>query len=243
MCLVVLAYKVHPGYPLMVAANRDEFHDRPTKPLHFWEDAPHILAGRDERAGGTWMGLTTAGRFAALTNYRDLRRPQVQGPSRGALVKHVLEQELGDGSTSIYPGFNLIHGHFGDLSYHSNITGVRMALEPGIHGLSNHLLNTPWPKVQRAKAGMEAAVRGSKPDVEGLFALLADAEPAPDEALPDTGIGLEWERALSPIRIRTDGYGTRCSTVVLVDVEGNARYMERTYRPKIEREHMLHIRG
>jgi len=241
MCLVVLAYKVHPKYPLIVAANRDEFLDRPTKPLHFWEDAHTILAGRDERAGGTWMGLTTAGRFAALTNYRDMRRQEVQGPSRGALVQRVLEQELGNWDTSPYAGFNLLHGHFDSLFYHSNVTGLHAALEPGIHGLSNHLLNTPWPKVQRAKDGLTEVIASGEPSMEQLFEILEDDTQALDHALPDTGIGLPWERALSSIHIRTDGYGTRCSTIILVDALGNARFTERSYFPEGERVHTLSV--
>ncbi len=239
MCLIVLAHKVHPRYPLIVAANRDEFLDRPTSPLHVWASAPHILAGRDERAGGTWMGLSTTGRFAALTNYRDLRRPEVQGPSRGALVQHLLGEELGNADTSKYAGFNLIHGAFDALHYHSNITGDHAVLDPGIHGLSNHLLNTPWPKVQRAKAGMAEALLSEEPNVEHLFELLADREPAPDEALPDTGVGLAWERILGTIRIDAADYGTRCSSVVLVDTQGRARFVERTFAPEGEQDHSL----
>jgi uncharacterized protein with NRDE domain len=239
MCLIALAYKVHPRFPLIVAANRDEFLERPTKPLHVWEDAPHILAGRDELGGGTWLGMSTAGRFAAITNYRDLRRAEVPGPSRGALVKHVLQHELGDLDTSQYAGFNLLHGHYDSLFYHSNITGENLALEPGIHGLSNHLLNTPWPKVERAKSALSEVLRSEAPSVEHLFDLLADGTPAPDHALPDTGIGLPWERVLSSIHIRADGYGTRCSSVLLVDGNGVAHFAERSYFPEGERVHTL----
>jgi uncharacterized protein with NRDE domain len=239
MCLVVLAYKVHAKYPLIVAANRDEFLERPAKPLHFWDDAPHILAGRDERAGGTWMGLSTAGRFAALTNYRDLKRPEVHGPSRGALVHHVLDHDLGDLDTSRYAGFNLLHGTIDALRYHSNVNGANMLLEPGIHGLSNHLLNTPWPKVQRAKAGLAQVVRSEDPNVEAFFDLLGDGTPAPDHTLPDTGIGPVWERALSSIMIQTEGYGTRCSSVILVDAMGKARFVERTYPSNSEQDRWM----
>jgi len=239
MCLIALAYKVHPRFPLIVAANRDEFLERPTKPLHVWEDAPHILAGRDELGGGTWLGVSKAGRFAAITNYRDLRRAEVPGPSRGALVKHVLQHELGGLDTSQYAGFNLLHGYYHSLFYHSNITGENSALEPGIHGLSNHLLNSPWPKVERAKAALSEVLRSEAPSVEQLFDLLADGTPAPDHALPDTGIGLPWERVLSSIHIRAASYGTRCSSVLLVDGHGVARFAERSYFPEEERVHTL----
>lgn len=242
MCLIVLAYKVHPRFPLIVAANRDEFLDRPTKPLHVWEDFPHILAGRDERGGGTWMGITPLGRFAALTNHRDLRRAQHTGASRGTLVEHVLQHELGDLDTSQFAGFNLLHGRYDSLFYHSNITGIHHALEPGVHGLSNHLLNTPWPKVERAKAALSKELLSDAPRKERLFDLLADETPAPDHMLPDTGIGSTWERLLSSIRIRTEGYGTRCSTVLLLDDQGVAHVAERSFFPEEEREHVLNIR-
>lgn len=236
MCLVVLAYKVHPNYPLIVAANRDEFLDRPTTPLHHWEGAPHILAGRDERAGGTWMGVTATGRFAALTNYRDMRRPEGPGPSRGALVHRVLDHGLRDADTSSYAGFNLLHGFVDALHYHNNITHERRVLDPGVHGLSNHLLNTPWPKVQRAKAGLAELVSAEELDLERLFDLLNDETQAADHELPDTGIGPSWERALSSIRIRTEGYATRCSSVVLADTQGRVRFVERTHFPEGERD-------
>ncbi len=232
MCLIVLAYKVHPGFPLIVAANRDEFLERPTKKLHFWHDAPHILAGRDERAGGTWMGLHRKGYFAALTNYRDMHRIEPEGPSRGALVRHAIEQGTLDEDTSVYAGFNLLYGAVNALRYHSNISGEDRPLEPGIHGLSNHLLNTPWPKVQRAKQGMEHALRSATPSVEALFAMLADGTPASEGDLPETGIGPEWERSLSSIMIRAEGYGTRSSTVILVSASGHASVMERSYGPE-----------
>lgn len=237
MCLIALAYKVHPHYPLIVAANRDEFLERPTRKLHFWDDAPHILAGRDERAGGTWMGLDVKGHFAALTNYRDMHRKDPEGPSRGALVRHAIEHGTLDQDTSVYAGFNLLYGPVEALRYHSNISGEDRLLEPGIHGLSNHLLNTPWPKVQRAKQGMEHALRSGMPSVEALFAMLADGTQAGDGELPETGIGAEWERSLSSIMIRAEGYGTRSSTVVLVSANGVASVFERSFQP----EHMRSI--
>jgi uncharacterized protein with NRDE domain len=232
MCLIVLAYKVHPSYPLIVAANRDEFLERPTVVAHFWPDAAHILAGRDLRAGGTWLGVTTGGRFAALTNHRDLRRPPVSGPSRGDLVRKALETGIEGVDTSVYEGFNLLHGTVDELMYHSNVNGAHSILEPGIHGLSNHLLNTPWPKVQRARQQLTDLLGSGAIDPEDLFQLLGDITPATDDELPDTGIGLEWERVLSPIHIRTERYGTRCSTVLLVDHQSVVTFEEKSYAPR-----------
>lgn len=229
MCLIALAYKVHPRFPLVLAANRDEFQERPTAPAQWWTDAPHILAGRDLRAGGTWMGITRSGRFAALTNYRDLHRPMKQGPSRGLLVRNALEGALDVNATAAYEGFNLLYGTVDALRYHNNIQPADTALIPGVHGLSNAFLDTPWPKVERAKAGMEQLLRASDDALaDGLFALLRDEVPATDAQLPDTGLPRPMEHAVSPIFISTDGYGTRCSTVVLVDAEGRVYFEERT---------------
>ena len=229
MCLIALAYRVHPRFPFIIAANRDEFMDRPTERAHFWGDTAHILAGRDLRAGGTWLGITRTGHFAAITNYRDLRRSPVGGPSRGQLVRAALEGVIDTSATDVYEGFNLLYGPLGALRYHNNLQPMDEALTPGIHGLSNHFLDTPWPKVERATAEMRQLVAG--PDAElipGLFTLLAHDAVALDELLPDTGLPLPLERAASSIFIRSSGYGTRCSTVVLVDREGRVRFEERT---------------
>lgn len=233
MCLIALAYKVHPRFPLIVAANRDEFLDRPAEPAHFWEDAPDILAGRDERAGGTWMGITRSGRFAAVTNYREMRMSFPPGPSRGLLVREALEHGIDPGITKAYAGFNLIYGTVRDLRYHNNIEGTDVALTSGIHGLSNHFLDTPWPKVVKAKRELGKLLE--RPDAElpeALFRLLSDDVTAPDEMLPDTGLPLEMERAASSIFISTPGYGTRCSTVVLVDKDGKVYFEERSAQAK-----------
>ena len=228
MCLIALAYKAHPRYPLVLAANRDEFHERPTTPAQWWDGAPHLLAGRDLRAGGTWMGITRAGRFAALTNHRDLRRPLKQGPSRGLLVRDALEGALDVAGTAAYEGFNLLHGTVDALRYHNNVQPADAPLAPGVHGLSNAFLDTPWPTVQRARAGMEQLLDAADTAlIDGLFALLRDEVPAPDAQLPGTGLPRELERAVSPIFIRTNGYGTRCSTVLLVDTEGQVYFDER----------------
>src|SRR5690606_18774452 len=159
----------------IVAANRDEFLDRPAEPAHFWPDAPQLLAGRDKRACGTWLGITRQGRFAAITNYRNLRRTFPAGPSRGALVREALERDIDPTATSIYAGFNLLYGPWDRLRYHNNIEGSDHALAPGIHGLSNHFLDTPWPKVVKAKQQLSALLEQPEDTlIDGLFALLAD---------------------------------------------------------------------
>lgn len=230
MCLIVLAYKARAEFPLILGANRDEFLDRPAEPAHFWKDAPEIFAGRDKRVGGTWMGITRQGRFAAVTNYRDMRVSFPAGPSRGALVRKALEGSIDTTGTSVYAGFNLLYGPLDALRYHNNINHRDEPLTPGVHALSNHLLDTPWPKVVRSKAILNTLL-GQSPGAitDGLFQLLTDETMAADDQLPDTGLPLEMERASSPAFIRTPNYGTRCSTVVLVDAHGKVYFEERTW--------------
>ncbi|MCU0806764.1 MAG: NRDE family protein [Candidatus Contendobacter sp.] len=245
MCLILVAYRAHPDYELLVAANRDEFHDRPTAPLAFWEDSPHVLAGRDLKEGGTWMGITRAGCFAALTNYRDPRSVQPNAPSRGHLVSDYLqgdEPALGylDRLTpraAAYNGFNLLLGDETGLYYYSNRAAGVQALPPGLYGLSNHLLDTPWPKLERGRSALQQALdHGSEPTPDALLRLLADRTPAPDAELPDTGVPLEWERWLSPIFIAAPGYGTRSSTALVADSGGCARMVEMTWADASRRE-------
>ena len=243
MCLIALAYKVHPAYPLIVAANRDEFLDRRATAAEFWPDAPHVLAGKDLKAGGTWMGVTRSGRFAALTNYRDLRRARIDGPSRGQLVLKALEGGLDGIDTRGYEGFNLVHGTVEALRYCNNIDGADQELAPGVHGLSNAVLDTPWPKVACAKTRLQQWIDAGTAATEPLFELLLDDTQAVDDALPDTGVGLEWERALSSILIRTEGYGTRCSTVVTVDREGRVNLEERSLQEPTVVRHAFTIEG
>lgn len=228
MCLLVLAYRAHSRYPLILAGNRDEFLDRPTRPAMFWPDRTNVLAGQDLRAGGTWLGVTTHGRVAALTNHRDARRPAVNGRSRGLLVLDALDGAPVTAHTA-YDGYNLIHGTIDRLWYGNNVQPWNEELGPGIHTLSNALLNTPWPKAERARAGFTREIQRLEPSVNALFELLDDPTLAPDHALPDTGVGLVWERALSAIKIATPAYATRCSTVILVDLNGRVRFEERDH--------------
>lgn len=243
MCLIVLAHQVHPRYPLIVAANRDEFRERPARTAHFWEDAPWILAGRDLRAGGTWMGITRGGRFAAVTNHRDLRRaPTEPGPSRGILVRQALDGVADTTAWSGSQGFNLIHGPLDRLHYANNIEPTDQPLPPGVHGLSNAFLDTQWPKVERAKASMLRALDGADEErIDALFGLLADVTVAPDAELPDTGLPRSTERAVSSIFIPGGPYGTRCSTVIIVDHHGAVYFEERTWPTEHRAQHSFTI--
>jgi uncharacterized protein with NRDE domain len=224
---------VHPLYPCVVAANRDEFHARPTAAADWWPDHPQILAGRDLQAGGTWLGLTRGGRFAALTNYRDPEQRRADAPSRGALVTSLLDsgasvaESLGrlHAVGANYNGFNVIFCDGERLGIYESVRGSGRELEPGIYGLSNHLLDTPWPKVRNAKSRLEASL-GEMPDTAPLLALLRDDRPAPDEELPRTGVSLEWERLLSSAFVRARDYGTRCSTIIRIDAGGRAYFDE-----------------
>lgn len=238
MCLILLACDVHPDFRLILAANRDEFYARPTSPAAFWDDAPQLLAGRDLKSGGTWLGITRAGRLAALTNYRDLRSYRPDAPSRGGLVSGFLRGTMSaaaylaflEREGSAYNDFNLIFGDLRRLSYFSNRGGRHAVLTPGVHGLSNEFLDSPWPKVNHGRdalAGLVAA--GSPVGPEELFTILADRTMAPDHLLPDTGVGIERERLLSPLFIESPTYGTRSSTVILVDRMNRVTFCEQTF--------------
>lgn len=237
MCLILFAYKVHPTYKLMVAANRDEFYQRPTAPVHYWKENPDILAGRDLEKMGTWMGITKSGRFAALTNYRDPKEVTEGKRSRGELVANALQYQ-GDmkeymqslvSNNDWYPGYNLLAGDGDELYYYSNVGQKLIKVAPGIYGVSNHLLNSDWPKVQIGKEGLTAIINSKHEDyVEPLLTLLLKADQAPDEKLPQTGVSLEWERMLSPMFIKSEHYGTRSSTVLLMD-EKEIHYVERVF--------------
>lgn len=236
MCLIALAWQVHPDYPLIVAANRDEFHARATAPARFWAEAPALLAGRDLAAGGTWMGVTRSGRFAALTNVRE--PGQAQGSrSRGLLVSEYLLSEMEPlayaetvmAAGGDYSGFNLLVADGDTLVACSNRGTPPTVLAPGVYGLSNHLLDSPWPKVVRAREALRA--QAGEPTVEGLLRLLADDAAAPDEELPDTGVGLDLERLLSSPFIRSAAYGTRSSTVLLAGRD-RIRLVEQGFGPE-----------
>lgn len=236
MCLIFFAFKKHPEYKLIVAANRDEFYQRKTAPADFWVDHPHILGGRDLEAGGTWLGISKKGTLSMVTNYRDPKNINPKAPSRGHLVSDFLEKETDAeaymntiaSKGKLYNGFNLITGNFNDLWYYSNYQEGVHHLTEGVYGLSNHLLETPWPKVVRGKQKF-AEVPTQQVTPERLFDLLYDDTVADESTLPDTGIGLERERVLSSMFIKSPGYGTRCSTVILVNQQNQVQFEERIY--------------
>ena len=237
MCLIAFAWRSHPRYRLVLAANRDEYFGRPAARAGFWDDHPNVLAGRDLEAGGTWLGITLDGRFAALTNYRNPADKKTGAPSRGALVADFLtgktsSQEyvqLVEERAADYNGFSVLVGDVASMFFFSN-RGERAArVAPGVHGLSNHLLDTPWPKVERAKAGLAALLDGPF-DSEALFGLLNDTGRAAGSELPSTGVSLELEERLSAIRILAVGaYGTRCSTALCLGEDGRIEFHERSY--------------
>jgi uncharacterized protein with NRDE domain len=239
VCLVVFALDCHPRYRLIMAANRDEFRERPTLAAAYWSDFPHVLAGRDLLSGGTWLGVTTDGRLAAVTNFRDAARDVVTPRfSRGALPAGYLTETVPPQAyletlptiPGAYNGFNLIVADREQLWYYSNRGNAGpMRVAPGIHGLSNHLLDTPWPKVTTSKDCLERLVREDRVSPEALLELLSDTTPFPDHLLPDTGVGRERERMLSPRFISGDTYGTRSSTVILMEREGGIYFIERSH--------------
>lgn len=237
MCLILFSYDDHPTYQLVVAANRDEFYERPTAPAAFWEDHPHVLAGRDEKAGGTWMGVTRHARWAAITNYRDPSTRREDARSRGHLVGDFLKEpsepdeylrRVAD-EANRYNGFNLLVGTPDELGYYSNRDGAVRMLEPGLYGLSNHLLDTGWPKVERGRKKMRRVLDEDEVAPESLLDVLYDTAKPDDERLPDTGVGLAGERVLSPMFIQSDSYGTRSSTVLMIDRTGHVTFVERTF--------------
>lgn len=238
MCLIVFAWKLVPECPLVLAANRDEFFARPSQAAGWWEDHPDVYAGRDLQAGGTWLGINRAGRFAALTNIRKGGERRSDARSRGELVAGFLKSDLSaeDYLDSVreragdYNGFNLLLGdHERSYWYSNDDDGQLKQLEPGIYGLSNGSLDTPWPKVVRAKAQFSSLLCQGAPD-DAYFDMLSDTTRASDGRLPDTGVTLEWERLLSPICIESDDYGTRASTLLRVHSGGQAHLVERVIR-------------
>lgn len=239
MCLLVVAWLSHPRYRLVVAGNRDEFHDRPAAPLGWWNDAPDILAGRDLRAGGTWLGVTRSGRIGCLTNFRDAdTTPAPDAPSRGALVTDYLRSgerpaahlDRLHGGAQRYAGFNLLLGDRESLGYCSNVGGgTSRELAPGIYGLSNHWLDEPWPKVLRTRERVAAVLAGNEPVAAALFAALTDATPDARGVRADGELPADLEQALTAPFVRHARYGTRSSTVVLVTHDGHCIVHEHRY--------------
>ena len=238
MCLIVFAWKQSADTPLLLAANRDEFYARPALAAAWWEEAPHVYAGKDLEAGGTWMGINKQGRFAAVTNIRNGEAKKIGAPSRGKIVADFLCDNISPSSylqtltaeAKDYAGFNLILGDANDIYWFSNaeqLTAQR--LQPGVYGLSNASLDTPWPKVLKAKTQFEKLIQKSASD-QDYFELLADTSQAPEHLLPQTGVSLEWERLLSSIHIHSNDYGTRVSSLIKCHADGTAHLIERVLR-------------
>ena len=237
MCLALIGLAAHPRLELVIAANRDEFHERAAEPAHWWPSG--MLAGRDRVAGGTWFGVDRTGRWALVTNFREGVPRDPNAPSRGALVTRALSDATPPLITAAaiamdgdrYHGFNLLLGGGVQAAYASNRASGAIALGPGVHGLSNHLLETPWSKGVRSKARLAEWLATGSDELEPLFELLADRSQAEPATLPSTGVSPEWERLLSSPFIVDARYGTRCSTVLAISVEGKARFLERSFDP------------
>lgn len=237
MCLILFAYDCHPQYQLVVAANRDEYYKRPALPAAFWPDNPAILAGKDLQQGGTWMGVTTMGRWAALTNYRDPASFKALAPSRGLLVQNYLISDVAPESyignlgneEVVYNGYNLLVGTYDSLYYYSNQEKLIRKVEKGCHGLSNSLLDVPWPKVKKGINSLAACLRNEDIKVADLFAIMADRKQPDDQDLPYTGVSLELERMLAPAYVVSEKYGTKSTTVILVDRNHNVEFWERSF--------------
>ncbi|MGD1848553.1 MAG: NRDE family protein [Salibacteraceae bacterium] len=249
MCTVLLGYRTVPGYHLVLAANRDEFYQRSTVTAQPWEAPSPIVGGRDLEAGGTWMGITAAGRWAVVTNYREFPIPPIAPHSRGDLVARFLSEtvSLEDYLADLrqrpndYHGYNLLLGEGSRIAYISNRGAEQAKVAPGWHGLSNHLLDTPWPKVVHGINSLKAwSADPAILDSEKAFQFLQHQQQAPDQDLPQTGIGLDWERKLSALFIETEKYGTRCSSLLLIDVEGNVTFQERSYVPEANAKFNFH---
>jgi uncharacterized protein with NRDE domain len=240
MCLLVLAWRRHPQYPLVLAGNRDEFHARAAAPADWWDDPRDFLAGRDLQAGGTWLGVMRDGRSAVVTNYRELGERLPDAPSRGGLIvdytrsRQSPERFLAQlaGNAQAYAGFNLIVGDATALAWYSNRDGAPRRLQPGIYGLSNHLLDTPWPKLTRVRERFASALAADRMDPDALLALLDDRTPAAEDERPDTGLPAELERALSAPFIVTPAYGTRCSTILTISADRRCTFVERRFDPE-----------
>ena len=237
MCLILFSYNSHPHYKLILASNRDEFYERPTKQLYKWADK-NILAGQDKMNNGTWLGINPNWKLAVITNYRDLSNIKKNAPSRGLLVSNFLENSESptnylnriSNSASDFNGYNLLVGDKTGMYYYSNVENKIEIIEPGIHGLSNRFLNTPWPKVKNGKRKFEQIIGQDKEiPIDEIFKLLSDTNQPSDNELPDTGVGIEWERALAPIFIKSEVYGTRASSIITVNNNNQISFIEKSY--------------
>lgn len=246
MCILFIAVKQHPQYPLIIAANRDEFHQRPTAISDYWKEHPALLAGRDLTALGTWMGINTNGRIAALTNIRAPGTDKKDAVTRGELVTNFLISNQSaskylnklQNTHQNYNGYNLLFGQYDNLRVYNSFENTTHTLEAGVYGLSNASLNSPWPKLDAGRSALANYCQHA--DIlshEHLFELLTNKRAAKDEDLPQTGISIEWERMLSSIFIQSDDYGTRSSTILLINKDKHAYWEERTFNSKADLTH------
>jgi uncharacterized protein with NRDE domain len=241
MCLIIFAYRFHPVYSLILISNRDEFLDRPSERLHWWDESP-ILAGRDLRSGGTWLGISRNKRWAAVTNYRETSRKENSSLSRGHLVCEFLTSGMTppdfarslESKQPLYSGYNLLLGAPDSLLFCSNRTIGSKFIVPGIYGLSNHLFDNDRPKIVEGKKALNAVIKKRDLSREDLFSLLLRKNAAPDRMLVDKSLPIEWERALSAAFVELPEYGTRVSTVVLQEYSGALYIEERSHHPKGE---------
>lgn len=238
MCLITFAYHAHPEYKLVLISNRDEFYQRPAAPAHFWKDRPFIIGGRDLEQSGTWLAASKEGKFAAVTNFRDPSLPQRKTSSRGELPVNYLSQNIHaeayleqlSKNRQNYAGYNILFGDKEKMYHYNNIYNHSKEINKGIHGISNHTLDTPWPKVNRSKQLLQDYLYSTaKLHPEKLFEILTDAAKPEEDHLPKTGIPFELEKALSPIYITTPDYGTRASTILLIDDKNHMTFIERSY--------------
>lgn len=240
MCILFIAVSQHPDFPLIIAANRDEFHNRPTAQSHFWHEQPHMLAGKDLQALGTWMGVTKSGRISALTNVRDPQKIMPDAITRGELVtRFLLENESQSDylnrlrqSKDNYNGYNLLFGDWHDLWVYNNHTDQVDKLLPGFYGLSNADLNSPWPKINQGVAELKTHCKESQRiNTDRLFDILLNQTQSTDDLLPETGVPIEWERKLSSVFIKSPDYGTRSATLLLINRENQLKWIEHTFNP------------
>lgn len=237
MCLILIAKDYHPKYKLIIAANRDELYERPSSLLHFWDDGSNIYAGKDLKAGGSWFGINKNSKLAAITNFREMNNIKKYAPSRGKLVIDYLINNISINDYKDYliktandfNGYNLIYGNINELFYFSNETKDFKELNQGIYGISNHLLDTPWFKVRKGKYLFNELLKKDEIIVDDIFKILMDDEKANDNELPSTGLNKKIEKEISSIFIKTEKYGTRSSTVLIVDDENNCNLYERNY--------------
>lgn len=238
MCLISIAYQYHPKYKLILLANRDEFYQRPTREAHWWDENESVFGGKDLQAGGSWLAVSKNGKIGAITNFRNPSRIIKNKISRGQILSNYILSDISEkkyinelsDTGENFEGYNLLLGNQENLYHFSNINQKLTSITPGVYALSNHLLNTPWPKVEKAKKVMHKLIEtGNVIDVEAAFKLFSDKQRAPDDQLPDTGIGLSYERYLSSVFIDIPQYGTRATTLLMIDNENKVYFEEREF--------------